>query len=95
MQPAPVLKAQGTTWTCLGAVKPLQTLRNAPAKVDSDQEEGNEDYVPPPTPASLGDTLAAALMRADGQSGKAGKKGGKKGRGKTVLLSGGAPRPHM
>ena len=76
-------------------MKPLQTLRNAPAKVDSDHEEGNEDYVPPPTPASLGDTLAAALQRADGQGGGKGKKGGKKGRGKTVLLSGGAPRPHM
>ena len=63
--------------------------------VDSEPEENNEDYVPPPPAASLGDTLAAALMAADGKTGAKGKKGGKKGRGKTLLLTGGAPRPSM
>ena len=85
----------GPTWACLGSVKPLQTVRNV--KTDSDQEPDNEtDYVPPPPAASLGDTLAAALLAADDrQTNSKGKKGGKKGRGKTVLLSGGAPRPHV
>ena len=90
----------GPTWACLGSVKPLQTLRNVKnvnVKTDSDQEPDNEtDYVPPPPAASLGDTLAAALLAADDrQTNSKGKKGGKKGRGKTVLLSGGAPRPHV
>jgi len=87
----------GPTWACLGSVKPLQTVRNVKnvgVKMDSDQED-NEDYVPPPPAASLGDTLAAALLAADGQTNSKGKKGGKKGRGKTVLLSGGAVRPHF
>lgn len=88
----------GPTWACLGSVKPLQTVRNVKnvgVKTDSDQEPDNEDYVPPPPAASLGDTLAAALLAADGQTSSRGKKGGKKGRGKTVLLSGGALRPHF
>merc|ERR1712112_21437 len=89
----------GPTWACLGSVKPLQTVRNVKnvnVKTDSDQEPDNEpDYVPPPPAASLGDTLAAALLAADGQTNSKGKKGGKKGRDKTVLLSGGAPRPHV
>ena len=92
--------SSGPTWACLGSVKPLQTLRNVKnvgtVKTDSDQEPDNEDYVPPPPAASLGDTLAAALLAAeDGQTNSKGKKGGKKGRGKTVMLSGGALRPHF
>ena len=67
--------------------------RPAPIAADSDQDEENGDYVPPPARASLGDTLAAALERqvAAGGAQTKGKKG-KKGRGKTVLLSG-AARP--
>ena len=44
--------------------------------------------------ASLGDTLAAALQQNQAAPGGAGgKKSGRKGRGKTLLLTGGAPRP--
>ena len=62
---------------------------------DSEPEEQGEDYAPPPPAASLGDTLAAALQAADGKTNIKRKKGGKKGRGKTLLLTGGAPRPNM
>ena len=58
---------------------------------DSETEENGEDYVPPPPAASLGDTLAAALLAGKTNN----KKAGKKGRGKTLLLTGGAPRPNL
>ena len=58
------------------------------------EEEEDGDYIPPPQRASLGDTLAAALQAADSGQPR-GKKGGKKGRGKTLLLTGGAPRPQI
>jgi len=92
-----VTNSSGPTWSCLGSVKPMPRSRPAPVAADSDQDEENGDYVPPPARASLGDTLAAALERqaaAGGVQGGAQAKGkkGKKGRGKTVLLSG-AARP--
>lgn len=92
-----VTSSSGPTWSCLGSVKPMARSRPAPVAADSDQDEENGDYVPPPARASLGDTLAAALERqvaAGGVQGGAQTKGkkGKKGRGKTVLLSG-AARP--
>jgi len=91
--PAPAPAAVTSSWACLGSVKPLMTrgVTQVSRAVDSEPEENSEDYVPPPPAASLGDTLAAALMAADGNPGAKGKKG----RGKTLLLTGGAPRPSM
>jgi len=82
-------------WTNLGSVKPL-SARTIPTQQhqDSDGEPEPEGYVPPPERASLGDTLAAALHAAGGGGGGGGSgKRGKKGRGKPILLTGGAPRP--
>jgi len=91
--PAPA-SAAGTTWACLGSVKPL-VARQVARPRDSEDEEAEHAAPPPPQLASLGDTLAAALEAADTGT-KQGKKGGKKGRGKTLLLTGGggAARPH-
>lgn len=91
--PAPA-SAAGTTWACLGSVKPL-VARQVARPRDSEDEEAEHAAPPPPQLASLGDTLAAALQVADTGT-KQGKKGGKKGRGKTLLLTGGggAARPH-
>jgi len=97
--PTPTPAPASSTWACLGSVKPLRGVTRAPLtgarNTDSEPEEGGEDYAPPPPAASLGDTLAAALLAADGKTNNKGKKGGKKGRGKTLLLTGGAPRPNM
>lgn len=96
--PAPAAAlTSGSSWACLGSVKPLPARGVTPVTraLDSEPEENGEDYVPPPPAASLGDTLAAALEAADGKTNFKGKKGGKKGRGKTLLLTGGAPRPNM
>jgi len=94
--PPPALTS-GSSWACLGSVKPLPArgVSLATRANDSEPEEPGEDYAPPPPAASLGDTLAAALQAADGKTNSKGKKGGKKGRGKTLLLTGGAPRPNM
>jgi len=82
-----------SSWACLGSVKPLQPARMVRRPVqEQEQEEESEDYVPPPQRASLGDTLAAALQAAD--SGQLKGKKGKKGRGKTLLLTG-PPRPQI
>jgi len=84
-------------WTNLGSVKPL-SARTIPTQQhqDSDGEPEPEGYVPPPERASLGDTLAAALHAAGGGGGGGGSgKKGKKGRGKPILLTGGAPRPKL
>lgn len=93
--PAPALPS-GASWACLGSIKPLParglSLVSSLAQ-DSEPEENGEDYVPPPPAASLGDTLAAALLA--GKANTMGKKAGKKGRGKTLLLTGGAPRPNL
>ena len=96
--PAPAAApTSSSSWACLGSVKPLPARGVIPVTraLDSEPEENGEDYVPPPPAASLGDTLAAALEAADGKTNIKGKKGGKKGRGKTLLLTGGAPRPNM
>ena len=93
--PAPA-PTSGSSWACLGSVKPVpargMSLVSSLAQ-DSEPEENGEDYVPPPPAASLGDTLAAALLA--GKTNNMGKKAGKKGRGKTLLLTGGAPRPNL
>jgi len=93
-QPTP--PATQSSWACLGSVKPVLSSRVARRSEPEpqDRQEESEDYVPPPQRASLGDTLAAALQAADSNQSK-GKKGGKKGRGKTLLLTGGPPRPQM
>lgn len=84
-----VTTTSGPTWSCLGSVKPMIRSRPTQVAADSDQDEENGDYVPPPARASLGDTLAAALeAQAAGVGAQAKGKKGKKGRGKTVLLSG-------
>lgn len=67
-------------------------MRRLTQDQDLEQDQESEDYVPPPQRASLGDTLAAALQAAD--SGQLKGKKGKKGRGKTLLLTG-PPRPQM
>lgn len=89
------------TWTSLGSVHPLSTRTRPTTQPDSDGEPEPEGYVPPPQRASLGDTLAAALQAADTGTGKnnastsTGGKKGKKGRGKQILVTGGAPRPRF
>ena len=95
-QPSPPVAQSSTSWACLGSVKPVQSSRLGRRQQPEPEErqEESEDYLPPPQPASLGDTLAAALQAADSNQSK-GKKGGKKGRGKTLLLAGGPPRPQM
>merc|ERR1719244_1120112 len=79
-------------------VASLGSVVNRPAvrtRQASDSEPEPEGYVPPPLPVSLGDTLAAALEKADTNSAPAvGGGGKKKGRkGKQIVLSGGPPRP--
>ena len=93
-QPTPA-PPSATSWACLGSIKPLQSGRvvRTLQQEQEEQEVESEDYVPPPQRASLGDTLAAALQAAD--SGQSRGKKGKKGRGKTLLLTGGAPRPQI
>ena len=95
-QPPPPAPQSNTSWACLGSVKPVHSSRlvRRPEPEPEDRLEDSEDYVPPPQRASLGDTLAAALQAADSNQCK-GKKGGKKGRGKTLLLTGGPPRAQM
>ena len=90
------------TWTSLGSVLPLSTRTRPTTQPDSDGEPEPEGYVPPPQRASLGDTLAAALQAADTGTGNNntnttsnGGKKGKKGRGKQILVTGGAPRPRL
>jgi len=82
------------TWTNLGSVQPLHARARQPRQ-DSDGEPEPEGYVPPPERQSLGDTLAAALHAADSGAGGGGGKKGKKGRGKQILVTGGAPRPKL
>lgn len=85
------------TWTSLGSVQPLAARSRPAPRPDSDGEAEPEGYVPPPQRASLGDTLAAALQAVDTASpasGIGGKKG-KKGRGKQIMITGGAPRPRL
>ena len=84
------------SWTNLGSVKPLSARSiSVQQHQDSDGEPEPEGYVPPPERASLGDTLAAALDAAGGGGGGGSGKKGKKGRGKQILLTGGAPRPKL
>jgi len=85
------------TWTSLGSIQPLAARSRPVPRPDSDGEAEPEGYVPPPQRASLGDTLAAALQAVDTAvpaSGSGGKKG-KKGRGKQIMVTGGAPRPRL
>jgi len=89
------------TWTSLGSVQPLAARTRPTPLAESDGEPEPEGYVPPPERASLGDTLAAALQVADttninsNTNGGGGGKKGKKGRGKQILVTGGAPRPRL
>jgi len=83
------------TWTSLGSVQQLTPRTRASPATESDGEAEPEGYVPPPQRASLGDTLAAALQAADTKSSTTGGKKGKKGRGKQILVTGGAPRPKL
>eukprot|EP00092_Neocalanus_flemingeri_P016584 GFUD01017944.1.p1 GENE.GFUD01017944.1~~GFUD01017944.1.p1 ORF type:complete len:763 (-),score=229.83 GFUD01017944.1:609-2897(-) len=83
------------TWTSLGCVQSLAARTRPIIRPDSEEEPEQEGYVPPPQRASLGDTLAAALQAADTGNSSGGGKKGKKGRGKQVMLSGGAPRPRL
>eukprot|EP00092_Neocalanus_flemingeri_P006103 GFUD01006574.1.p1 GENE.GFUD01006574.1~~GFUD01006574.1.p1 ORF type:complete len:764 (+),score=229.46 GFUD01006574.1:359-2650(+) len=83
------------TWTSLGSVQQMAARTRPTNRPDSDGEPEQEGYVPPPQPASLGDTLAAALQAADTGNNSGGGKKGKKGRGKQIMVSGGAPRPRL
>lgn len=89
------------TWTSLGSVQPQASRTRPTPLAESDGEPEPEGYVPPPERASLGDTLAAALQVADttninsNTNGGGGGKKGKKGRGKQILVTGGAPRPRL
>eukprot|EP00092_Neocalanus_flemingeri_P041145 GFUD01044803.1.p1 GENE.GFUD01044803.1~~GFUD01044803.1.p1 ORF type:complete len:764 (+),score=232.07 GFUD01044803.1:369-2660(+) len=83
------------TWTSLGSVQQMAARTRPTSRPDSDGEPEQEGYVPPPQPASLGDTLAAALQAADTGNNSGGGKKGKKGRGKQIMVSGGAPRPRL
>jgi len=86
-----------TGWANLGPVisRPMTMQTMSRPRTASDSEPEPEGYIPPPLPVSLGDTLAAALQKADTAPSVGGGGGGKKkGRkGKQIVLSGGPPRP--